>query len=240
MATSKELQAKIFQRFDSLIAEGEKLYVDTSKYEKIIAKHGYEAGDATSTSERCYTFSTKAESLVTMVLSHSQRSEYIVQEIRRLTGYPGFISSVLGRLRGLRDDLETGMLDDLRLQVEVNVIANYMEQAERLLDENASGDNSHVPAAVLAGAVLEDALRRLCERQSSPISIVKENGDPKTLNVFIDDLKKAEVFNELKAKQLRAWVDVRNAAAHGKFTDFTRQDVEVMLKGIASFLADYL
>jgi uncharacterized protein YutE (UPF0331/DUF86 family) len=69
---------------------------------------------------------------------------------------------------------------------------------------------------------------------------VKANGDPKTLTPLIDDLKKTGVFNELKAKQLRAWADIRNNAAHGEFDQFKRADVDAMIQGINNFLADYL
>jgi len=45
--------------------------------------------------------------------------------------------------------------------------------------------------------------------------------------------------NELKAKQLRAWADIRNAAAHGEFDKFKRADVEGMIRGVSDFLATY-
>jgi uncharacterized protein YutE (UPF0331/DUF86 family) len=93
---------------------------------------------------------------------------------------------------------------------------------------------------VLSGAVLEKALRALCARQQPQIPTTNANGDNKTLNPLIDDLKKAGVFNELKAKQLRAWADIRNKAAHGEFAQFTKTDVEQMLAGISTFLADNL
>lgn len=65
----------------------------------------------------------------------------------------------------------------------------------------------YVPAAVLAGAVLEDALRRLCQRQSPLISTVKLDGDLKTLDPF---------------------------------TQFSCTDVEPMIVGIKTLIADYL
>jgi hypothetical protein len=65
-------------------------------------------------------------------------------------------------------------------------------------------------------------------------------GEPKTLNRLIDELKKAGAFNELKAKQLRSWADIRNAAAQGEFSAFGKADVEQMIYGINNFLADYL
>jgi hypothetical protein len=146
----------------------------------------------------------------------------------------------LGILEALRDDLEKGFLDNFVLKMEAELAADYMGQAEGLLKEGQSGKFDHVPAAVLSGAVLEKALRTLCERQQPPIPTTNANGDHKTLNPLIDDLKKAGVFNELKAKQLRAWADIRNKAAHGEFAQFAKTDVEQMLNGVANFLADYL
>ena len=136
--------------------------------------------------------------------------------------------------------LEKGFLDDFLQKVEAEVAADYMGQAEGLLKEGQTGAFDHVQAAVLSGAVLEKALRTLCDRQQPQISITNANGENKTLNPLIDDLKKAGAFNELKAKQLRAWADIRNKAAHGEFNQFTKADVEQMLAGIANFLADYL
>jgi hypothetical protein len=125
-------------------------------------------------------------------------------------------------------------------QIEAAIAADYMGQAEQLLSEGQSGKFDHVPAAVLAGAVLEKALRTLCGQQLPSIPVVTSKGEPKTLNPLIDDLKKAGVFNELRAKQLRAWADIRNKAAHGEFDQFHKADVEQMIKGISNFLADYL
>ena len=89
-----------------------------------------------------------------------------------------------------------------------------------MLKNGGSGKYDHVPAAVLAGAVLEKGLRTICSQQQPEISTVSPKGEPKTMNPLIDDLKKAGVFNELKAKQLRSWADVRNKAAHGEFDQF--------------------
>lgn len=166
---------------------------------------------------------------------------------RKLIENPGYASDTkdslenhLSVLEAIREDFEKGFLGDLMLQVEAEIAANYMGQAEQLLAEGQLGKYDHVPAAVLSGAVLEKALRTLCGQQTPPISTANSKGEPLTLNPLIDALKKAGVFNELKAKQLRAWADIRNKAAHGEFDQFTRPDVEVMIKGISDFLATYM
>ena len=115
-----------------------------------------------------------------------------------------------------------------------------MGQAEQLLEEGQSGKFDHVPAAVLSGAVLEKALKTLCDLQQPAIPVLKSDGEPKKMNLLIDDLKKAGLFNEAKAKQLRAWTAIRNHAAHGEFDQFNRKDVEQMIAGVNNFLADYL
>ena len=68
----------------------------------------------------------------------------------------------------------------------------------------------------------------------------RPDGKSKTLDPMINDLKKAGIFNDLKAKQLRSWAAIRNKAAHGEFDQFKKEDVEQMIKGISNFLADYL
>lgn len=145
-----------------------------------------------------------------------------------------------GMIVGLKSDYESGMLRSIAEMIETNVVADYLTQAEQLLKDNKNGAHPYGPAAVLAGAVLEDGLRRLCARQIPPISTNKPGGNPKTMGTLIDDLKNVGLFNELKAKELRAWADIRNAAAHGRFEDFTKDGVERLIAGVQSFLADNL
>lgn len=153
---------------------------------------------------------------------------------------PNHLAWAVNTLRGLEDDFKNGFLGNFHLFIESAIATDYMGQAESLLTEGQSGKFDHVPAAVLAGAVLEKALRTLCEKQNPRIPVLNPKGEPKTLNPLIDDLKKAGIFNEAKAKQLRGWAAIRNHAAHGEFDQFTRSDVEQLLQGVNNFLADFL
>jgi hypothetical protein len=153
---------------------------------------------------------------------------------------PSDAAKIAGLLKGLADDYASGFLEPVIRRAEAEIAADYLGQAEELLAEGQRGKFDHVPAAVLLGATLERSFRELCGRQAPPLPVVKANGEKLMMNALIDELKKADVFNELKAKQLRAWADVRNAAAHGEFEKFKRGDVEAMQQGVANFLADYL
>lgn len=176
--------------------------------------------------------------LMLLVTSNKKPYAELLNSIQRLS--EGSPYELKGLISGVKSDYESGMLQSIEEMIETNVVNDYFLQAEQLLAKGKTGPYSHVPAAVLAGAVLEDALRRLCLRQNPPIKVKKPKGDYKTLNPLIEELKAVNVYNELRAKQLGSWADIRNAAAHGRFSEFTRQDVEQMLNGIEVFLADYL
>ena len=63
----------------------------------------------------------------------------------------------LGILEAFRDDFEQGFLDDLLLKVEAEVAADYMKQAEGLLNEGQPGQFDHVPAAILVCCLLNNS-----------------------------------------------------------------------------------
>jgi hypothetical protein len=143
-------------------------------------------------------------------------------------------------LKGIRDNYVSGFYVSIDDQIIANISADYMEQAEALLGEGIQGQYDHVPAAVLCGAVLENRPRQFCEQQEPPIETRKQNGDPKTLGPLIGELERRKLFDRLIFKNLKAWADIRNSAAHGKFDEFARHDVEMMLSGVQHFLSTRL
>ena len=239
--------AKTLARFDSLIAEGRNILAsvveipDTTGFDKFtgdpyVASFGYKKLDP----EKFIEWRTKAATLLALVIPPGHVHKDSVEETAALQCTYDLLQNAVSLLRGIKDDLEKGFLDGLASAIEAEIACDYMGQAEQLLAEGHSGKLSHVPAAVLAGAVLEKALRTLCDQQQPPIAQKTTKGDHKTLSPLIDELKKAGVFNEAKAKQLRAWADIRNLAAHGEFNQFKRSDVEAMIPSINNFLADHL
>ena len=189
----------------------------------------------------------KCLTLLSQIVPQKNYNWKLIEELGKLDElnkvdmiYRSKLNRVLAYLKAIKSDFQCGFLQNLEVEIESEIAADYMGQAEQLLAEGTTGKYDHVPAAVLSGAVLEKALRTLCGKQVPPISTVKNNGEKLTLNPLIDKLRKAGVFNESTAKQLRAWADIRNAAAHGEFDNFIRSDVETMIKGINSFLATYM
>jgi hypothetical protein len=249
MKLPNSLLAKTSARFDALVAEGQSILAAAKEvpaemaYDELsMSPRPYETRPAyiLLNHERFVEWRTKAATLLARVVPKGHVHRSAIEKLPELPDSNNRLKEAISLLKGVKDDLEQGFLDDLASEIEAAIAADYMGQAENLLGEGQRGRFDHVPAAVLAGAVLEKALRTLCSQQSPPIPTVNAKGEPKTLNPLIDDLRKAGAFIETKAKQLRAWAAIRNHAAHGEFDQFARTDVEAMIPGINTFLADYL
>ena len=226
---------KVRAHFHELIDEGEQLL-------KIFDKQSEDQ-------YRIYeAWCVKASSLVLLLYGKSGKAEKYQEILERIwpLGYSfvGFtrkaILAKLSTLSGLNHNYENGFLDSLHDRAVTNISADYMEQAEAMLGEGIEGQYDHVPAAVLCGAVLENRLRGYCENHDPRLPTTKPNGDSKTLGALIEELDKAKAFDKQTRKMLKAWADIRNAAAHGRFDEFTREQVELMLLGVNGFLANQL
>lgn len=244
MTLPPNLHKKYLDRFDQLIQEGESLYQgikDIPRWASPAKTKRPWTQQETECHSKVEGWLINYQSLLDQILplNSVQRQLFTKKETHYLD-YGTQLKQYVSRLKGFKDDFANGLFSDLSLQIEAEIVADYMGQAEQLLAEGQTGQYDHVPAAVLAGAVLEKGLRTLCTKQTPPLPLVDPKGNPLMMNRLIDDLKKAGVFNELKAKHLRAWADIRNKAAHGEFSEFNRNDVGKMIGGINDFLADYL
>ena len=136
--------------------------------------------------------------------------------------FTGQVKRGLALLESARNEVEFGGLRRIEDMVFADVSANFLNMARHLHDGGHKD-----PAAMLAGAVLEDGLRRLA-------SAHELSGDNiKTLN---DRLAQAGVYNRLTQKKVQVWNDVRNHAAHGNFEEYDARDVGGMLEGVESLL----
>lgn len=135
--------------------------------------------------------------------------------------------TVFLRLRAVldaaRDDYQGGYFNKLKVLVQSEVFDSELDQAGELLSSGYV-----VAAAVTVGVVLEAGLREMCA----------DNGIPAgKLDRMNADLAKAGIYNKLVQKQITALADIRNNAAHGRSDQFSREDVENMVKEVQRLLA---
>ncbi|WP_166820537.1 hypothetical protein [Thalassoroseus pseudoceratinae] len=148
----------------------------------------------------------------------------------------GDVYQLAGIVQALRADFAEDCLDSFRELVNAELYDDFLGMAEFLLHEQSLKQ----PAAVIAGSVLEEHLRKLSLKNGVDIE-AKKNGksEPLKASRLNADLRKASVYNQNEMKQVEAWLAIRNSAAHGKYEEFDESQVEVMLLGIRGFLSRY-
>jgi hypothetical protein len=142
------------------------------------------------------------------------------------------VDRLAGILRTIRSDYQNGYLESIQELVRADLFSDFLEMASYL---HAEGYKD--PAAVMAGGVLEEQLRKLCLKNGLPIEDAKPTGnEPKKTSRLNDDLAGHGVYNKLDQKQVTSWLDLRNKAAHGQYTEYTKEQVALMLQGIRDFI----
>ena len=244
MGLTPHLKEKYLKQFEKLIADGETLIKHCQTIEKkpFPDMYGYKCKILREEHVDYSSFikwRTDCNLLLTSLYSYSQIQNEFAATFLKLQTRTDNVRWGIETLRSIKENLHDGFLDDLASKISSEIAFDYMQQAENLIDEDSNGKYNHIPAAVLAGTVLEKTLRGLCDRQNPPVPTTKDNGTSKTLNPLIDDLKKAGLYNEAKAKHLKVYADIRNHAAHGKNTEFNLDDVKDMIRGIERFISEY-
>lgn len=130
-------------------------------------------------------------------------------------------------------EIENGWLATVRSLVTAEIFNDFLEMAEYLLNEGYKD-----PSAVMIGSVLEEHLRQLCGRHDIPITMLKGDKQlPKKADVLNAELCSKEVYNKLDQKSVISWLDLRNKAAHGKYEEYTQEQVGLMYQGVTNFIS---
>lgn len=142
------------------------------------------------------------------------------------------IETGINILQSLRHEVENGWLTTFKSLVTAEVFSDFLEMSKYLLDEKYKD-----PAAVMIGSVLEEHLRQLCSINSvDTFSIKGTDTIPKKADLLNADLTKAGVYGVLEQKSVTAWLDLRNRAAHGKYSEYTIEQVQLMYQGVLDFI----
>lgn len=139
---------------------------------------------------------------------------------------------LVGVVRALGADIAAGWLTTIEELIHADTFGDLFEQAGELLDKGYKD-----AAAVVVGSALEAHLRLLCTK--SGLDIEASPGVHKKADVLRADLRKADVYNNLVAQQVLSWLALRNFAAHGKYGDYDKAQVEAMLRDVRAFVTSY-
>jgi hypothetical protein len=202
----------IILKFQELVQKTEKLCAEFHQGEGVISADLY------------FHVRTSALNLLARITSEDS---FYVRELRDMKAINPF--TMKGILQASLVDYTQGFMADNKLLVSAEVFADFLVQAEVLL-ENDYKD----AAAVIIRAVLEDGLRRLCHAR----------GLEPNAKGGIDDLAKRlvtkNIITALQKKEIDAKRELGNSAAHGRFGEYTKGDVLAFLEFVQRFLANLL
>ena len=85
----------------------------------------------------------------------------------------------------------------------------------------------------LDALIAEERLRKLCDKNGI---IVSQGGKPKKADALNAELAGANVYSKLDQKNVTAWLDLRNKAAHGKYIEYTKDQVALLIQSARDFI----
>lgn len=146
------------------------------------------------------------------------------------------LKHIIGVIKALKSDLENDFMKSFSEIIHSDLFSDYIEMASHLLDEGYKD-----PAAVLTGSTLENHLRNLCIKNYLDIEYENRSNKimPKKADSLNSDLAKNDIYNKTYQKQITAWLDLRNNAAHGKYDQYSEMEVKLMISGILNFIQLY-
>ena len=135
-------------------------------------------------------------------------------------------------LLAIKSEIENGWLISLKQLVSSEIFSDFLDMSKHLLDHKYKD-----PAAVMIGSTLEEHLRLLCKKNSVSTEFEKSgNLIPKKANLLNAELVKVNAYGVLESKNVTAWLDLRNRAAHGKYDEYTIEQVNLMYQGVLNFI----
>lgn len=217
----------------------EQLNAVITEYESALSRSHYSDRDGSDviSETQIMTLHTKC---ITVVERASGLNSTYSKEIRRISVEARPTRSVMyrnvakeiGVVKALLSDIESGYVKTIEEEIHGDVFSDFLEMASHLV-----GQEYKDPAAVMAGSTLEVHLRKLCDKND--IDTLKSDGKPKKADSLNAELAKAGVYKKLDQKNVTAWLDLRNKAAHGDYDEYTKAQAGLLIDGVRDFITRY-
>jgi hypothetical protein len=131
-------------------------------------------------------------------------------------------------LKRLLEEIDRGLLTTIENHAIAVTFDDFLDHGTEYLKHGRKDE-----AAVIAGIVFEDTIRRICR-----VLEIAENGVK--LDTLITELKNRNVLTELKAKRARSAAGLRTSAAHARWEDIEHNDVKPIIEFTRELMAAHL
>ena len=216
-----ELNEQVLKRIKGLVAKGETVLETARRVSNMVSLQDRVVVDTLLCAE------WRSQSIVFLEEVFGPTHRY-TQYFRESFGEASKHSASIGQgvLRAVLDDVEQGNIS-VRGLITAEVLSDFLEQAEHLLEKGYT-----TPATSLAGAVLESELRSISLREG--IQVKESDNLPSLMQKLVDK----GVYFPREQKKVTVWTDTRNRADHGKFDEVSKSDADYLIGGVRSLLDD--
>lgn len=128
-----------------------------------------------------------------------------------------YVSNILAGveiLKAIKIEIENGWMTKIKSIVSAEIFSDFLEMAKYLTEQGFKD-----AAAVIFGSTLESHLKKVGEKLNVELTFENSKGEtiPKKADRLNADLLKAGAYNILDQKNITAWLELRNKAAHGQY-----------------------
>ncbi len=204
------------------------------EYEKMNKEAKHEDLSDLSDSDIYSIFTRISSSIVSIAGKNSEYYEQMVS-IKEKKDYVGQkVVLLVGVLDALIFDIQNDYLAKISELIHADIFSDFLEMGEHLL-----GEGYKDAAAVITGSTLENHIKKLAQKNGIQIDYSDSKGKhrAKKTQVLNEDLTKNKIYSMNQQKQITAWLDIRNCAAHGKYNEYNADQVDLMIKGIRLFIS---
>lgn len=141
---------------------------------------------------------------------------------------PGILQGIL---ESAKREFVFGLLAHPKIIATADSMEDLLEQADYLLEQDYKD-----AACVLVGGVLEETLRSMLENKYPSIKCNPKEG----LRKFNELLhKQASAYDKATFKLIDGYAELRNLAAHGKYNQYTKDQVREFILFARNFISNW-
>ena len=166
------------------------------------------------------------------------------RDLLQMPRFPSASASAIAACRSVVTLYDQGGLSSPRLEIAHEIEGDILDIAQKQVEASEGNvDATHKQlhlgiAAFLAGAALEDALRRLCD--ANGISYPQKTSISNLKTALYQPKNQIEHISGSDSKDIDTWAEKRNNADHGRFSEITYSGVLSMVIGVRGFINNHL
>ena len=200
-----------------------------TEYESALSQSKYKDGSDVISKIEIRKFQTRCIAAIERTSGSKSTYSTQVMEVSKQRGsLYDHVAGQIGVAKALLFDIQNDYLKNLEETIHGDLFGDFLEMAAHLI-ENGYKD----AAAVMAGTTLEVHMRKLCDKHGLATT---SGHKPKKAEALNAELVREGVYTKLDQKNVTAWLGLRNNAAHGNYSEYTKGQVGLLIDNVRNFI----